>query len=248
MKKLEEAILLAHVFSLQDRIGDIVAALPKATEVFSKYKIDFCCGGSRSLEEVINEKGIDGEAVLADLDTAHAEAQAMKDKQVDWREAPYGEFIDYIVNTHHAYTNQALSELSQLVTTILRVHGSSHPELSKLHRLFHSLKLELEQHFITEEEVVYPLIKQYEKDGSRETLAKAVEAFDQLESEHEGAGDILKEMREITSEYTLPSDACSTFDRTYALLQELETDLFQHIHLENNILHPRLRAELGKSS
>lgn len=88
MKKLEEAILLAHVFSLQDRIGDIVAALPKATEVFSKYRIDFCCGGSRSLEEVINEKGIDGEAVLADLDTAHAEAQAMKDKQVDWREAP----------------------------------------------------------------------------------------------------------------------------------------------------------------
>lgn len=236
---------MAHVFGLQDRIGDIVAALPMATEVFNKHRIDFCCGGHRPLGEVIDEKGADAETILGELDGAHEQAQALKDKQVDWREAPYGELVDYIVNTHHAYTFKTLPELSQLVTTILRVHGTAHPELKKLHRLYHSLRLELEEHLISEEEEVFPLIKQYAENHSREALSKAVEAIDRLESEHEQAGDILKEMRQITAEYSLPSDACGTFDRTYALLQELEADLFQHIHLENNILHPRLKAELA---
>ena len=54
--------------------------------------------------------------------------------------------------------------------------------------------------------------------------------------EHEAAGEVLASLRKITSDYTLPADACGTFARTYQLLEDIEGDLHQHIHLENNIL------------
>ena len=62
----------------------------------------------------------------------------------------------------------------------------------------------------------------------------------ELEDEHDTAGDIIKELRELTDDYQLPEDACNSFKLTYQLLQDLEADLFQHIHLENNILFARL--------
>lgn len=233
---------MSHVFQVTDQIGAIVSALPKAVSVFTRHRIDFCCGGQRPLSAAIAEQGLDGEAVLAELDQAYAETERLQQPGRDWRTAKLSDLIDHIVNTHHAFLNTTLPELSQLTHTILRVHGANHKELAKVHRLFHSLKLELEQHLITEEEEVFPLVKQFAQTGSRQALDQAIAKVEQLEAEHEGAGDILKELRQITQHYAVPPDGCGTFERTYALLQNLEGDLFRHIHLENNILHPRLRA------
>lgn len=234
---------MQHVFQPNEQIGTIVSALPKAVEVFGRHRIDFCCGGQRPLSAAIAELGLDTEEVLRELDYAHAQAKGLQQPNRDWRAAPFSELIDYIMHRHHAYLNTTLPELGQLTNTILRVHGARHQELSKVHRLFHSLKLELEQHLITEEEEVFPLVKQYEQNGSAETLNQALAKIEQLENEHEGAGEILKQLRQITDDYAVPPDGCGTFERSYALLQELEGDLFRHIHLENNILHPRLKAE-----
>ena len=60
-----------------------------------------------------------------------------------------------------------------------------------------------------------------------------------MESEHESAGDIFKEIARLTKNYTPPEGACNTFRALYAKLEEFEQDLHQHIHLENNILHPK---------
>ncbi len=237
---------MSHVFQASDQIGAIVSALPKAVEVFTRHKIDFCCGGQRPLSAAIADQGLEAETILTELDRAYSEAEQLKQPGRDWRTAGLSDLIDHIVNTHHAYLNTTLPEISQLTTTILRVHGANHKELAKVHRLFHSLKLELEQHLITEEEEVFPLVKQFEHSGSREALDRAITKVEQLESEHEGAGDILKQLRQITEDYAVPPDGCGTFARTYSLLQELEGDLFRHIHLENNILHPRLREASRK--
>lgn len=41
-----------------------MAIFPQAVEIFKSYKIDFCCGGTRPLSEVVAEKGINGGEVL----------------------------------------------------------------------------------------------------------------------------------------------------------------------------------------
>jgi regulator of cell morphogenesis and NO signaling len=56
--------------------------------------------------------------------------------------------------------------------------------------------------------------------------------------EHDTDGERLAEMRRITSDYRLPAEACPSFTALYAGLQDLERDLHQHIHLENNVLFP----------
>lgn len=127
----------------------------------------------------------------------------------------------------------------------MRVHGGNHSELSKVHKLFHTVKMELEAHLIEEETIQYPAIKEYLRSNSEVDLDKAINIINQLQDEHTGAGDILKELRKVTNDYKAPSDGCNTYKLTYAKLEEMESDIFQHIHLENNILFPRL-SELKK--
>lgn len=59
-----------------------------------------------------------------------------------------------------------------------------------------------------------------------------------LMTEHDAAGDFLREMRELTDDFTAPENACASYKSLYFGLEELEKDLHQHIHLENNVLFP----------
>ncbi len=232
------------IFTGNDKIGEVVARFPGASNIFKEYNIDFCCGGNRSLSLAFKQQNLNEEEVLAKLNQAYERALKLQEGSRDWREASSAELIDYIVNTHHAYLQKELPLLSEFVTKILRVHGPTHGEvLSRLYKLFHSLKMELDQHLIKEEEVLFPLIRQYEQNPSEELRAKAAAELNDLESEHQSAGDILKEMRAITDGYTLPEGACRTYTLTFHKLAELESDLFEHIHLENNILFPRLTKQ-----
>jgi regulator of cell morphogenesis and NO signaling len=227
-------------FNSTQKIGDIVNAFPKAAEIFKEYKIDFCCGGNRPLIAAIEEQNVNETELLNKLNSAY-ENYEVSSKDKNWFDADTDDIIEQILNKHHAYLWSELPVISKLSTTILRVHGQHHPELSKVHRLFNTLKMELEDHLTKEETIQYPAIKEYQKSGSLDDLKKAVDIINDLEAEHTGAGNILKELSEITKDYSIPEDVCETFEKTYSKLKELEADIFQHIHLENNILFPRLR-------
>ncbi|CAK7029318.1 iron-sulfur cluster repair di-iron protein [Tissierella sp.] len=229
-------------FSSSQRIGEIVAKFPKAADIFIENKIDFCCGGDRLLIVAIEEKGLSEAKILDDLNKLYEEFESNLDsKDINWQEAPISELVEYIINKHHAYLWDELPRISKLTTTILKVHGQSHPELSKVHKLFNTLKMELEEHLNKEETMQYPAIREYARTKSYADLERAINIINELEKEHTGAGDILKELRIVTDDYKIPDDVCPTFELTYEKLQEMESDLFKHIHLENNILFPRLR-------
>ncbi|UOF91650.1 iron-sulfur cluster repair di-iron protein [Fodinisporobacter ferrooxydans] len=226
------------VYQGTEKIGDIVAEFPGASNIFREYKIDFCCGGNRSLLAVIEKQKLNAEEVLEKLNQAYGDMKEQS-KQADWRKEPSALLIDHIVNKHHGYLQREMPLLSEFTTKILRVHGAGHPELASLHRLFHQVKMELDQHLIREEQVLFPLIKEYEQNPSEDVKQRVVKELEELENEHEQAGDLVKEMRQVTAEYQLPPEACRTYTLTFQKLQEFESDLFEHIHLENNVLFPR---------
>ena len=235
-----------EIFSSSEKIGDIVARFPKAGEIFTEYAIDFCCGGFRSLSEAIKEQGLDEKIVLGRLGKSYQETLGTDRKDIDWRQEPTTNLIDHILNTHHVFMRRELPQLSDLSTTILRVHGASHGEvLSKVHRLFHNLKMEIDQHLIKEEEIVFPLIRDYVENSASSQLEKIVDMNRELMKEHDGAGDVIKELRKVTDQYSVPSDGCPTYIMTYSKLEDMESNLFQHIHLENNILFPRLEGPVN---
>lgn len=212
----------------RDTLGDTVARLPKAAEVFKSYKIDFCCGGQRSIGEAAKEKEVDEQKLLGVLNALKDQIDERKGS--DFTQMENEELIDHIIDTHHAYLNVNLPEISILAGAVLRAHGSSHKELFEVHKLFHALKAELEQHLIKEETVLFPNMLDKEND---------VDVQAEIEQEHEGAGEILRQLRELTQDYSVPGDGCPTYDRLYNKLEELEGDIFQHVHLENNILFKR---------
>lgn len=231
------------VFHISDNVGDIVTRLPKADEVFKQYRIDFCCGGNRPLKEVIAEKGINEAEILQKLNDMYEQAQSRNNDNTDWQTVAYSELIDHVVNRHHAYLYSELPQLSTYVSKVYRVHGSNHPELNDVFKLFHALKTEVEQHIIKEEAEIFPLIKEYEQEPDAAKLKHVNQVIETLEQEHEQSGNLLKQLRKVTDDYNLPPDACNTYTLTYQKLEALEGDLFRHIHLENNILFPRLANE-----
>lgn len=235
---------MSHVFEASHKVGDIVASFPKAMDIFMKHNIDFCCGGNRPLSQALREHNIDEGKIIDELNKLYDKYQEKLNDEIDMKNAPYDELIDYIIRTHHAYLYQQLPILKELVNKILEVHGEHHGQvLSKVHKLFHSLKADLEQHLEKEERDLFPFIRKYQHNPTQENLDKALSLINEIENEHTSAGDILKELRHVTEQYKTPPDTCTTFDMTYRKLEEMEADLFKHIHLENNIMFPRLRAE-----
>jgi regulator of cell morphogenesis and NO signaling len=232
-------------FTSADSIGNIVVNFPKAIETFREYDIDFCCGGHRPLSEALMEKNLSESTVVDKLNREYETYLESVHSDIDWKNASYSQLVDYIVQSHHTYLHNELPVIGQLVTKILRVHGEHHNELAHVHKLFNNLKTELESHLIKEEETIFPLIRKYEKEPSPELLDQALKAITELEGEHTGAGDILKELRRVTNLYISPADGCPTYSLTYQKLYELEADLFHHIHMENNILFSRLHALKG---
>ncbi|KQX48498.1 MULTISPECIES: iron-sulfur cluster repair di-iron protein [unclassified Paenibacillus] len=222
---------------LTDRVGDIVKGFPKTAEVFKEYRIDFCCGGNKSLLQVIRDQKIEEEVLLKSLVEA---ATSAKSDNLNWSELSASELIDYIIRVHHGYLKTALPHLSEYVQKVARVHGSYHPELLQVHQWYEALKSEMEHHMDKEEREAFPAVIAFEKDPTKEKREELLEILAALEQEHEGSGDLLRQMREITKDYELPEDACTTFQLTYLKLEALEADMFQHIHLENNILFNRV--------
>ncbi len=219
-----------NIRNQETTIGAIVAELPKASELFGRVGIDFCCGGHRSLAEIIQQQGLDPEMIYQELQNLKEEReQGYAGNQ--FTDMSVAVLTDYIEDTHHSYLREALPDIADLLATILRVHGMKHKELFEIYKLFGTLKTDLEQHLLKEEAMLFPTME--EGEGREEQIK---ELATEIINEHEGAGVLLARLRVLTKDYSIPSDTCGTFAKTYKMLEELEQDLHQHIHLENNIL------------
>jgi len=223
------------------RIGDLVLELPAAVRVFEALGIDYCCGGQRSLAAACTEAGQDLQEVLAQLDGLQAKAPEPGDRR--WADAPLGELIDHIEATHHAFTRSELGRMAPLMEKVLRVHGEHHPELADVAELFEALAGELVPHLEKEERILFPFVRALESGQAPSGCFGTVQSpIRVMMSEHDHAGEILRELRSLTGGYAPPADACGSFRSLYLGLASLEEDLHRHIHLENNLLFPRAIA------
>ncbi|MGN6618335.1 MAG: iron-sulfur cluster repair di-iron protein [Ilyomonas sp.] len=234
-----------------ETVGEIAAKDLRKAEVFKKYGIDFCCGGKKSLKQACEEKGIDVAVVEAELQNPTQQVQSANNYNA-WEP----DFLaDYIYNQHHLYYYNEVPRIQEVFAKVVGHHGANHPELKYLYQLFGELLQELNVHFMREEKVVFPFIKALvtaKRSGNRDALnsqPSLTEPVRMMEVDHEAAGDILAEMKQVANNYNPPADACNSYQFIYKKLNELDEDLHQHIHLENNILFPKalkLEQELRK--
>jgi regulator of cell morphogenesis and NO signaling len=97
-----------------------------------------------------------------------------------------------------------------------------------------------------EEQILFPYIIELERSALQNGPAPFApfgtvsNPIRMMMIEHETVGDLLRELRAQTSNYTLPADGCISYQTLYQALESFEQDLHQHIHLENNILFPKV--------
>lgn len=231
----------------EEFVTEIVTKDYRAAVTFWKYGIDFCCGGRLPLEKACAARGLDAEIVRDNLeDTIRyiSMYNALKFKEWD-----LDFLMDYIIRVHHDYLKTILPLLNISVQEFVERHQEKYTYLPELKSIFVKLVKEILPHLSQEEEVTFPYIRQMEYAYNNKeayagllvrTLSKPVEEI--IKHNHELMENYLNRIREITSNYAPPQNACTTHKVNYSMLRELDTDLLQHLHLENDILLPKATA------
>ena len=228
---------MEKIINKNQSLGEIVSIFPGASEIFNRYKIDYCCGGHDTLAAALDEINLDHEKVIEELNNEYEKFIKTNSEYKDWRKEKPSTLIKHIVETHHEFTKNQLKEIDTLLFKVLKVHFKNHSEeLLKVHKYFGTLKTELEEHLIKEEENLFPLIETFEitKEGS--VLSEIHQVIKNTEDEHDATGNIIKELEKITRDFNAPEGACTSFKLVYTKLHDLEKDLFIHIYLENSVL------------
>ena len=208
-------------------LGDIAASLPGATAVFRRHKLDFCSGGSQSLEHAARHKDIDPAAVEAELASLSPAPNSLPD-DVDG-------LIEHIVACYHQVHRQELPELRALAQRVEKVHAE-HPAVPKgLSELLARMQGEMESHMEKEEQILFPMMR----SGGHPMI---VHPIGMMRHEHDSHGEELEALAKLTGDLTLPAEACNTWRALYAGLGKFRDDLTEHIHIENNILFPKFEG------
>lgn len=224
-------------------IGQIAAKDHRKAMVFKKLGLDFCCGGKKTLREATAEKGLDlttVKAVLEAVESDNGQDQAFSQMSVE-------ELINYIVERHHQFLADNFPDLKAVLEKVVMVHSASHPELINLHAFFCELEMEIFDHMRKEEELFFPFMIAIEKKllagATQDGVGKMENSVGAMEDEHEQVGKILASMNELTDGYKIPGGACGSYRLLYNMLKDVENDIIQHIHLENNILFPKAKEQ-----
>ena len=99
-------------------LGELALSIPRASALFRKYDMDYCCGGKQTLARAAARKELDVEVIEAEL-AKLAEQPIEK----DWRSAPLAEIIDHIIVRYHDRHREQLPELILQATKVERVHA-----------------------------------------------------------------------------------------------------------------------------
>ena len=207
-------------------LSELAISIPMATEIFRKNRLDFCCGGKQTLRNACEKKQIKLESIISEI-----EKLSTKDKSV-FQDKPLGELTTFIIQRYHNDLRQRLPELMALSQKVERVHRDHSSCPHGLHDLLSRFHQEMLLHMMKEENVLFPLI-----DSGRGGIAMM--PVKMMTLEHDSHGKELEKIHELTSDFTPPEEACTTWKALYKGLVKLEEELMEHIHLENNILFPR---------
>lgn len=231
--------LAPSVFTPESTIGQIVAAHPSLTRFFENLGIDYCCGGKQPLADACAQRNLDLTTTLALLKSAASTLDAMP-TEVDAAAMSLTQLADHIEQTHHVYTRTELARIVEMAAKVSTKHGWRDSRLIEMGTVVNYLANEMIDHMEKEESVLFPLVRRLEAGTAHEAdLGMLSGPIQQMEAEHQNAGEALARLRELTDGFTPSEESCNTHRALLSGLAEFEADLHRHVHKENNILFPR---------
>ena len=223
-----------------ETVASMVTRMPWTSRAFEQHKIDFCCGGKRSIADACERANISVDQLNQTMQEIEGKLTAGQRSQGTMADLTSAELIDRIVHVHHDYIRNEIPLLVQLATKVSTKHGARDPRLHEVLSTFMTLSNELLSHIAKEEAVLFPYMQQMEMMGSAQDNPVNLDGpIHRMLTEHDEAAVLLEKLREVTDDYVPPEIACNSHRAMLDGLERFDADLRQHIHLENNILFPR---------
>lgn len=243
--------MTSHKNILDQRIGDIASRDQRKADVLIKYGLDFCCNGKQTLRNAIKSAGISSTPVTKELKN-YNDADILPSRNMYFWSIDF--LCDFVVHTHHQYVRNTATMLREYGSVVVNNHQKNHPELRGVQEVVELILKEMDSHMKKEEEDIFPAMKKLwtmyihpDKIDRHLKSVKVVEKnFVDLENEHNTVWRQINAIREMTLNYAAPADACVTYQIYLTKLKEFHEDLINHVHIENNILFPKVVALASK--
>jgi hypothetical protein len=93
--------------------------------------------------------------------------------------------------------------ISEWTHKVARVHGEHHPEAIEIAADFNRLAMEMNNHMAKEEKQAFPLIREMIRnpEARAEAAGRLNRLIDEMENEHEAAGEIMLKIRKLKKYY-----------------------------------------------
>lgn len=216
---------------ISEPLARLATTRPAAARVFHRHRLDFCCGGERTLDEACRAAGLDPELLAREIEALEGRSEP----GLRWDERPLNELIDHILTRYHEPLREELPRLAAMASKVERVHADKPHAPHGLARHLGAMIEAVEDHLEKEEQILFPAIRA----GHGQGLSMPIHV---MEQEHDDHGASLRRIRALTADLVPPPDACTTWRTLYVGLEEFERELMDHIHLENHVLFPRSLA------
>jgi regulator of cell morphogenesis and NO signaling len=211
-------------------LAELATTIPSASKVFHRHGLDFCCGGARSLAIACAARGLEPGRIAAEIDSAQNEVAGFARFDL----MPLAQLADHIERRYHATLREELPRLIQMAGRVERSHAEKATVPVGLAAHLQEMADALESHMQKEEQILFPMIR----SGAGAMVAMPIQV---MVHEHDDHAVSLRRLRALAGDFVAPADACPTWRALYLGLDELERELMEHIHLENNVLFPRAR-------
>jgi regulator of cell morphogenesis and NO signaling len=222
-------------------VGELATEIPGAIRVFETWGIDYCCGGLTPVADACQSAGKTVEELAKMLAQAAVPPGPLAQ---DWSKESLATLARFIIDAYHNYTREELDTLLALAEKVRGVHGHRHEYLVRVHELVQALAADMRPHMLKEEQILFPYVDQLENaekgGGPAPTpfFGTVKNPVRMMMLEHDAVGDLLKELRGITSGYTVPDEGCFSYRELFRRLAAFEERTHEHIHLENNVYFP----------
>lgn len=225
----------------ESKVAEGVSKNLGSDHVFSKYKIDFCCGGGMTLEAACKESGVVFEILKEEIETINCKILGT----LNIKDVEIPALIDQAKDTYHAYISDALFEILPFAAKVAEVHGTENKEVVEINELAKGINEVTTQMLKNSILSLYPIINEIValSEKSEEVSIELLQDFQKAISRNEISqsliGESFKEISNLSSNYSTPENTCNSYQFLYKTLKELQHQTHNYMHFEKNVLIPK---------
>ncbi len=226
----------------ENTVAEIVSKKLGSDHVFSKYKIDFCCGGGMTLEAACKENKVEFETLKQEIEAINTKIggeQSLNDLDIS-------SLIEQAIEEYHNYFAETIPQIMPFAAKVAEVHAANNPEVVEINVLTKGIEIVVTEMIQDLQSNLYPVIEEIlnlnniSAEISLNQIEKVKKSLKNGEISQKLIGDTLKEITTLSSHFLAPDDACNSFKFLYEKLHELAHQLHKYMHFENNVLIPKV--------